>query len=55
MQSRLGWYTYANVVIQVVADRKIDPLVRRDHGRAINSRAIHDLQLVGRADATCTA
>ena len=43
--------THADMVIQVVANWEIDPLVGRNHSRAIG-RVFDNVELVGRANAT---
>jgi hypothetical protein len=42
----------ADVVVQVVADRKVDPLIRRNHRSAVQTRALHNIQLIGGANTT---
>lgn len=35
--------TYTNVVVEVVPNRKVDPLVRRNHRGSIDSRVLNNL------------
>jgi hypothetical protein len=39
--------TYADMVVQVMAYRQVDPLLRINHGRAV-SRVLDNVQLVRR-------
>jgi hypothetical protein len=45
--------THADMVIQIVSDRQINPLVGRNHGRSVNLRVVDDLQLISGANAAC--
>jgi len=43
--------TYTDVIVQVVADGKVDPVGLCRHGGAV-SRGVDNPQLISRADAT---
>jgi hypothetical protein len=45
--------TYPNVVIQVIADRQVNPLIGGDHSCTINRGALDNVQLISRANSTC--